>query len=86
MADRDRKGRTATGSRNGYYTRPDRRRPVPVYHGIGERNGRARLSREEVKELRERYASGGYTQRELAVEYAVSKSALNYALRGVTWS
>ena len=54
MADRDRKGRTATGSRNGYYTRPDRRRPVPVYHGIGERNGRARLSREEVKELKER--------------------------------
>jgi DNA-binding MarR family transcriptional regulator len=61
----------------------DRRR-----HGMdncGEWNGLAKLTWEQVREIRTRYAAGGVTQTELAAEYGVTPSNLGPILTGETW-
>jgi hypothetical protein len=50
----------------------------------GERNGRARLSRDDVLCIRDRHARGE-TQASLAKEYSVAGSTISYAVRGETW-
>jgi hypothetical protein len=54
--------------------------------GIGERNGRAKLTEQAVAEIRARLQDGtrGIQQR-LAEEYGVSKSAINFIATGGTW-
>jgi hypothetical protein len=53
---------------------------------IGEQNGRAKMTADQVLELRRRVA-GGQTQKAAAEEMglAVSKAALSFAVRGVNW-
>ncbi len=51
----------------------------------GERNSQARLTDAVVREARRRYAAGGTTFRELAVEYGVSEAAVGMAVRRATW-
>lgn len=61
----------------------DRRR-----HGTdtcGERSGKAKLTWEQVREIRARYTSGGVTQTELAADYSVASSNLGPILTGETW-
>jgi hypothetical protein len=60
-----------------------------VGHGTsnrGERNGRAKLSIGQVKEIRFRYAAGGQTHRGLASEYGVSHLVIGQILRGQLWA
>jgi hypothetical protein len=48
--------------------------------------GRAKLSAVEVRAIRVRYAAGGITQRELAVEYGVGHTTIGALLLGQTWT
>lgn len=62
----------------------------------GEKSGTAKLTREDVMEIRRRYgpyskngrgrAHGGDTQRSLAAEYGVSWQRIGSIVRGETWS
>jgi HNH endonuclease len=45
----------------------------------------ARLTTAQVREARRRYASGGVTQKALAVEYGVAPNTMGYVLKGKTW-
>ena len=47
--------------------------------------GRRRLSEAEAVDIRERYAAGGVTHRELAAEFGVKRSTISYLIRGVTY-
>ncbi|MGE4177989.1 MAG: HNH endonuclease [Thermoleophilia bacterium] len=51
----------------------------------GERNARARLSREQVAEIRTRYARGGVTQRALADLFGVGKTTVGSVINRTTW-
>lgn len=53
-------------------------------HSIGERNGWAKLTEDEVLELRRRYGNGE-RQRALAVEFGVTVMTVNRAIRGESW-
>lgn len=60
-----------------------------VAHGtapIGERHPRARLTETAVVELRDRYAAGGVTLRELALERGMSMQAVHHVIRRRTWA
>jgi len=51
----------------------------------GEDNGAARLSNDQVERIRQRYADGGVTQRELASEYGVTRTNIGYIVRHISW-
>lgn len=52
----------------------------------GERHNLAKLTDDDVRAIRRRYAAGGILQRELAAEYGVSDVAISYLLKGKTWA
>jgi hypothetical protein len=90
-ADRDAKGRTAKGDRH-----PARRNPewAERCRGLaarrketrrGERHPAAKLTAARVNSIRERYAAGGVTMKELAVAFGVSQAAVHRAIRGTSW-
>lgn len=57
---------------------------VEVYdHG---RAIKPKLTPEQVRLIRERYAFGGTTQRSLAAEYGVSQANIYKAVNGLTWA
>lgn len=70
--------RMARGDRNGARTKPETR-------ARGERSGTSRLTLAAVQAIRERWASGGITQRALAGEYGVSKTCIRNVVLGATW-
>jgi hypothetical protein len=51
----------------------------------GESSPAAKLTTEQVEEIRSRYASGAVSQRELGCEYGVSQTAISKIVRGVRW-
>ena len=51
----------------------------------GENHGRAKLTKEAVKEIREKYASGCFIQRELAEEYKISRRNISSIVTYVSW-
>lgn len=51
----------------------------------GERIGTARLTEEQVVEIRARYSQGGITHQQLATEYGVARTTIGYAVRGIFW-
>lgn len=53
--------------------------------GIGERNGSAKLTEENVKEIREKFSQGGISQRKLAVLYNVNPQTINSIINNLTW-
>lgn len=72
--DRDKKGRVASGDRNGSRTKRSRN-PFVVNGGSGLRGAShpmARLSDDEVAKLRSDYASGLHKKAELARRYKIS--------------
>lgn len=44
------------------------------------------LTKSIVREIRQRYAAGGVTLKELAEEFGVTRQTIGYAVRGETWS
>lgn len=53
---------------------------------IGEKNPQAKLTIDEVIAIREKYASGNYTQQALADEYGISRPNISMLASGVTWN
>lgn len=51
----------------------------------GEKNGRAVLTEQQVREIRTRYAAGGVFQRELGEEYGVSTATISHVISGRNW-
>ncbi len=51
----------------------------------GESNPNARLTEQQIAEIRGRYASGGVTYRGLAAEYGVHFSQIGYIVRRQSW-
>jgi hypothetical protein len=54
--------------------------------GIGSRNGNAKLSDIEVRSIRMLYASGSFTQRELAALYGISRAMTSFIVTRRYWS
>jgi len=51
----------------------------------GEKNGRAKLTDDDVRLIRATYARGGVTIDELAAEYGITSTNMKFAIRGKTW-
>jgi hypothetical protein len=51
----------------------------------GERHGRARLSSNDVRAIRARYAAGDVTQRALAQQFGVHQAQIHHIVTGVHW-
>lgn len=60
-----------------------RQRTVPQ---PGEKNAMARLTAEQVKEMRRLYAQGGMTQKAIGKLFGVSPMTASRAIRGESWS
>ena len=58
-------------------------RPDPTLRG--DRHPGAKLSREQVLEIRERYAAGGVTQAALAKEYGIGRATVGHVTSGRLW-
>ena len=55
-------------------------------HQTGERHGCHKLTDDLVRRIRQEYAAGGITQRQLAVKYGVTQGgSIGPLLRGETW-
>lgn len=52
---------------------------------MGERNGRAKLAAQDVRDIRAMYAEGRWTQAELADIYDVSQRHISAIVRGQYW-
>lgn len=97
--DRDRKGRanSARGFRAGVHTHPESRargdkngmytHPESRVHHKGEANGMARLTAEQVVEIRRRYKfrGGKESGRQLAVEFGTTYKNISLIVRGKRW-
>lgn len=60
-----------------------------INHGTfvrGEKNGRAKLTREDVRRIREVYASGEKSQYKLAAEYGVAVTLVSRICRRMAWA
>jgi hypothetical protein len=86
-------GNAATGDRNGSRRHPERRargkRSGPGKYpekNRGERNGRAKLTEDDVRWIRWVYKDGRYTQRQLAKHLGVSKPVIGQIVRGESWA
>lgn len=51
----------------------------------GERNGTAKLSEAQVREVFDLYGAGGFRQEDLAARFGVSKAAVQLVLSGKNW-
>lgn len=75
--DRHLKKRNATGKRHGAYTKPESRLP-------GSRNGQAKLTVEQVREIR-RLRKRGYSFSQLSGNFDISKSQISNIIRNKSW-
>lgn len=85
--DRHRKGRTASGDRNGARTKPWAN-PFFRNRGSGlrgERHPMAKLSSAQVQAIKERFAKGGIRKATLAREYGVSQTQIGRIIKGVSY-
>lgn len=71
LSDAASKGRMAKGAKNGSNLYPERLR--------------TKLKPETVVEIRQLYAAGGITYKQLAKRFGVSKSAISCAMRRISW-
>lgn len=79
MADMTQKGRRACGDQNGARLYPER---MPR----GERNGTAKLTRQQVLDIRANYHSGQATGEQLAERHGVSKSLISGIVNHKRWT
>lgn len=55
-------------------------------HQRGERNGRAKLTEDDVREIRAKYSTGDFTQAELGAAYGVSAWNIHSIIRRKNWA
>jgi len=88
------KGRMASGDRNAMRLYPDLR-PRGVHHGSrthpekqprADTHGNAKLTTPIVIEIRQRYATGEVSMRQLARDYRVHQRTVQRVLRRQTWT
>lgn len=92
LQDMAKKGRSASGDRHWTHTDPKKRatgsrngsRKHPGQLPRGERVGTARLTADQVREIRQRYAAGEQ-QQHIAPDYGVSRTTVTYIVLGKTW-
>jgi hypothetical protein len=72
------KGRMAKGKRHGQFTHPEK---MPK----GERHGMAKLTAEQVRQIREKHAQGGVTQSQLAKEFGVVHQLISMIVHKQIW-
>jgi len=90
--DAARKGRTASGDRNGKRLHPERyphgdNHPMRLHPELvtrGERNGRAKLTDDNVREIRT-LAAQGVQGKQLAERYGVSRTKISRVIRCLDW-
>ena len=70
----DRKGNMQHAFRTGLAINP-----------VGEAHWDAKLTEEQVKEIRHKYVPKVYGYKRLSEEYGVSESTIKFIIRGVTW-
>jgi len=93
-ADRVRKGRSAFGDKNGTRTHPEKRTRGGTHwwakgnpqHMLGCKNGRAKLTEEQVKAIRNAWESGESTIRRLREQYNVSDSLIRMIIHRKVWT
>jgi DNA invertase Pin-like site-specific DNA recombinase len=81
IADKVAKGRQARGETHGSRTQPDSIR-------AGEKNGRAKLTEEDVSEIRKRYGKfgiGGQTLKELSREFGITFAQVGNIINNRVW-
>jgi hypothetical protein len=90
--DMDAKGRRASGDRSGPRLHPERmargdRNGARLHPETrqGERNGRAKLTADQVVEIRRLYKAGGITQQRLAARFGVSDSMICFIVKNQHW-
>lgn len=55
-------------------------------YNAGSRNGRARLTENDVRNMRAEYAAGGVSFKKIAAKYGMNTAAARSAIIGETWS
>lgn len=75
------RGRTATGDRNGARLYPER-----MVHFSGEDNPIAVLNAAKVIAMRQAYAAGGVTYRQLGKQYGVHGTTVFYVVKRRIWT
>lgn len=92
--DRDQKGRTARGDKSGARLHPEKiyrgdshcwAKGKP-YHHQGQKNGRSKLTDEDVLKIRELWKTSKYTQRSLGKVFGVSDVVVGNILLGKSWT
>lgn len=92
LRDMAEKGRAAGGDRHWTHTDPHKRatgdrngsRKHPNRLPRGERVASARLTDDQVREIRQRYAAGEQ-QQHIAPDYGVNRATISYIVLGKTW-
>lgn len=51
----------------------------------GENHGRSKLKNNQIKEIREKYSTGNYSQYQLAKEYNITRSAIYMVIKNKLW-
>ena len=73
------KNRQASGMTHGSYTRPENR-------PRGTNNGKSKMMDSAIIEMREMYATGNWSQSDLAVKYGVTQVTVSHIVRGKGWT
>ena len=91
-ADKMSKGREARGDRHGSVTHPERvprgvRSGARLHPGIhrGEKNGRAKLTWEDVADIRRLCDAKSATRTQLAIRFGVTANLIGMIVRGDAW-
>lgn len=78
LADMCAKGRSATGAKNGMNKHPEKRSP-------GEKNGYAKLTEGQVREMRHLWDTGAANQADIARRFGVWQMTVSRIVRRVSW-
>ena len=66
--------------------RRKRQAPAELTRHLGEEHGRAKLTDDDVREIRALYATGNYSQPILGKRYGVVHSTIGRIVRGEHWA
>lgn len=89
-ADKKRKGRAPSGDQSWWNIYPERRRYGADHHRfgipgcVGEKNGAAKLTAADVREIR-RLSASGIRQATLLKQFPISKPQMSAIVRGRSW-
>ena len=93
-ADCKAKGRNAAGDKNGSRKFPLRRpsgashwwAKGKAHHAVGTKNGRAKLTESQVRQIRQAWESGTATVREMRVQFSISETLVRKIISRQLWA